>query len=389
VVFIPAIDTGIWLLRQAGRPRLIVDNRCLSSDHQGLNHRVTTNPRTVLPGDPREARPALPPLRSGKELILATKPFAVDDPARSWGELLGTICLLAAALCAAGSGLPLAFRIVSSVGAGLLLLRLFVIHHDQQHHAILSRSAIADGLMRVIGILLLSPKSVWNSSHSHHHNHNSRLKGSHIGSYPVMTTAQYAQCSRAERRSYLLMRHPATILFGYVFLFLFGMCILPFTHAPRKHGDSLVALLVHAALALLLFQAGGWGMVTLVLILPSFLACAFGSYLFYAQHNFPGVTYLSKDGWTYEGAALESSSFLETGAFMGWVTANIGYHHIHHLNARIPFYRLPEAMAALPELQHPKTTSLHPREILRCLNLKLWDVEQQRMVAVPAVPTIP
>jgi omega-6 fatty acid desaturase (delta-12 desaturase) len=67
---------------------------------------------------------------------------------------------------------------------------------------------------------------------------------------------------------------------------------------------------------------------------------------------------------------------------MAWFTANIGYHHIHHLNARIPFYRLPEVLAAIPELRNPKVTSLNPVEIYRCLRLKVWDAKQQKMVAL-------
>jgi hypothetical protein len=75
--------------------------------------------------------------------------------------------------------------------------------------------------------------------------------------------------------------------------------------------------------------------------------------------------------------------------FMAWVTANIGYHHVHHLNARIPFYRLPEVMKALPELQAAKTTSLHPVEIWRCLRLKVWDVPAQRMVCLDGIASAP
>jgi omega-6 fatty acid desaturase (delta-12 desaturase) len=82
---------------------------------------------------------------------------------------------------------------------------------------------------------------------------------------------------------------------------------------------------------------------------------------------------------------LESSSFLRTGPIMSWFTANIGYHHVHHLNARIPFYRLPEAVAGIPELQSPKTTSLHPLEILRCLRLKVWDPDTNRMIGTPKI----
>ena len=30
-----------------------------------------------------------------------------------------------------------------------------------------------------------------------------------------------------------------------------------------------------------------------------------------------------------------------------WITGNIGIHHIHHLNSRIPYYRLPRVMRDL------------------------------------------
>jgi omega-6 fatty acid desaturase (delta-12 desaturase) len=80
---------------------------------------------------------------------------------------------------------------------------------------------------------------------------------------------------------------------------------------------------------------------------------------------------------------MESSSYMRTGAIMGWFTGNIGYHHIHHLNHKIPFYRLPEVLRAIPELHTAKTTSLLPADIIRCLRLKVWDVDAQCMVACP------
>jgi omega-6 fatty acid desaturase (delta-12 desaturase) len=68
-----------------------------------------------------------------------------------------------------------------------------------------------------------------------------------------------------------------------------------------------------------------------------------------------------------------------------WVTANIGYHHIHHLNARIPFYRLPEAMASIEELQKAKVTTFKFSDIISCLRLKLWDSEANRMISLKEV----
>jgi omega-6 fatty acid desaturase (delta-12 desaturase) len=321
-------------------------------------------------------------MRTGPELISATKRFAKDNPRRSWWSLLSTWFLLAAALSGTLWNFSWAAKAACSVLAGLLLLRSFVLYHDQQHHAILPRSRLASALMRIFGILALSPTSIWRSSHNHHHNHNSKLRGSHIGSFPIMTKDQYLKSSPGDRFYYLFVRHPLTILFGYIFMFIYGMCLNPFFNHPRKHYDCMIALVVHGAISAALLIFGGWQALVLTQIIPHFITYAIGSYLFYAQHNFPGVSFSDHAGWTYEKAAMESSSFMRTSAIMGWFTANIGYHHIHHLNAKIPFYRLPEVIREVPELRNPKITSLHPADIFRCLRLKVWDVQEQRMVGV-------
>src|SRR5258705_4225434 len=110
-------------------------------------------------------------MRTGSELVLATREFAYDSTARSWWCVLSTTLLLAATIAGTLMDFPLGARIVCSVFTGLLLLRLFVIYHDQQHHAILPRSRVAELFMRIFGIYALSASSIWRSSHNHHHNH--------------------------------------------------------------------------------------------------------------------------------------------------------------------------------------------------------------------------
>eukprot|EP01031_Cornospumella_fuschlensis_P006217 gene6217-7726_t len=197
-----------------------------------------------------------------------------------------------------------------------------------------------------------------------------------------MTTKQFLKSPPDIQRGYLIMRHPLTILFGYFTMFIYGMCILPFIKDQKVHFDCLIALLVHIAIGITLGVTWGWQAVLLAQTVPHFITYAIGTYLFYAQHNFPGVSFNEKAGWTYEKAAMESSSFMRTSPIMGYFTANIGYHHIHHLNAKIPFYRLPEVQRAMPELQCPTATSLSPLDIFRCLRLKVWDVASQRMITI-------
>ena len=315
-------------------------------------------------------------------MILATKAYAKDSTVESWWHVLSTAFLVLISLAGTHWNFSPWGQVLCSVLSGLLLLRLFVIYHDQQHHAILPRSRVAHVFMRLFGILALSPSHVWRSSHNHHHNHNSKLRGSHIGSFPIMTKSQYLKSPAGVRLKYLFMRHPLTILFGYFFVFIVGMCITPFLRHPKRNYDGLIAVLLHVAIAVALVHYWGWLALLLTQTIPHFILYAIGTYLFYAQHNFPNVSFNDKAGWTYDKAALESSSFMQTNRLMAWFTANIGYHHIHHLNSRIPFYRLPQVSREMPELNMPRVTSLHPREILRCLRLKVWDVDLQRMVGL-------
>jgi len=271
-------------------------------------------------------------------------------------------------------------KIPFSIFSGLLLVRMFVIYHDHQHHSILHNSVPANIIFTLFGLYVLAPSSIWKQSHDYHHSHNSKLFSASTGSYPIYTREKFLKASKSERLSYLAVRHPLTIAFAYVTHFIGSMCIRSFLRSPRRHYDSLIALVLHLALAVSVTVFLGWHTLLLSLLLPFWIACGLGAYLFYAQHNFPGVTFKGDIEWSYEHAALESSSHMVMNPFWRWVTANIGYHHIHHINSRIPFYRLPEVMKKIPELQMAKTTTLNPIEICRCLRLKVWDPDANRMI---------
>ncbi len=115
-------------------------------------------------------------------------------------------------------------------------------------------------------------------------------------------------------------------------------------------------------------------------VLPYAIAAALGAYLFYAQHNFPQMKVLDEKDWSRTAASMQSTSYMRMNPFLEWCTGQIGYHHIHHLNAAVPFYRLPEAMREVPAFQDAPVTTLRPWDVWRCLRLKLWDEVSGRML---------
>jgi omega-6 fatty acid desaturase (delta-12 desaturase) len=327
--------------------------------------------------------------RLDRELLISSREFASEQRSASWFHLLTTLFVIAGSMSVAAMADPIWIRSLASLLTGLVIVRLFIIYHDYQHGAIFKGSWLGGFILSAYGFLMLTPPTVWKRSHDHHHHNNSKLFGGSIGSFPIMTTERYLSATSSEQLEYRVARSPFVILFGYLTVFLFGMCLQPFLVDRKRHWDAPVSISIHFGLLVACIWFFGWLTAFFVLVMPALIATMTGAYLFYAQHNFPSAKIRSREQWTYTGAALQSSSFLKMSPIMNWLTGNIGYHHVHHLNSKIPFYRLPEAMAALPLLQTPNTTTLHVFDIIRCLRLKLWDAKRDRFITFAEAVTQP
>jgi omega-6 fatty acid desaturase (delta-12 desaturase) len=321
-------------------------------------------------------------MRTNRELISASKGYVQEDRHRSWRETIVTLMGLIFFLSVSFMTPQLGLKILCSIICSLFYVRMFIIYHDYQHHAILQCSVAATLLMKAFGIFILAPQNIWKRSHDHHHTHNSKLTITGIGSYPTICTQRYNSLTRSEQITYLINRHPLTVIFGYLTLFIYWLNIKSFIQSPKKHLDSLIALVLHVGVGMVVFYFSGPVTFFLSWFAPFLLSFGIGSYLFYCQHNFPGAMFSEKEEWNYEYAAINSTSHMVMNPVMQWFTGNIGYHHVHHLNSRIPFYRLPEAMAGIPELQNPITTSWNPIAVWQCFRLKLWDAHRQKMVTL-------
>lgn len=318
--------------------------------------------------------------RTGKDLINATVPFAKESVRVSWLQVGSTFAMLIGALIGAGLAPWWPLQLVFSLLSALLLVRSFIFYHDYMHRAILVRSRVAWFLFRVYSILSLTPPRSWKDTHNYHHGHVGQLDDSGTGAFPVMTTRAWAEASWATKANYRITRHPLTVAAGYLTIFLFSLTLLPLFKDPARNWGGLVSLAGHVGLITVLWVFGGFSTAFFVMFLPIAVASTLGSYLFFAQHSYRGMKILPEETWSYHEAALESSSFMQLSKVMHWFTGNIGFHHVHHLNVRIPFYRLPEAMNAIPELQSPVVTTLKPRDILDSFRCCLWDEDRQQTV---------
>jgi omega-6 fatty acid desaturase (delta-12 desaturase) len=105
---------------------------------------------------------------------------------------------------------------------------------------------------------------------------------------------------------------------------------------------------------------------------------AVAAWLLYIQHQYEDTYYRVPGEWQFELAALEGSSYLKLPRALAWFVGNANYHHVHHLSARIPNYRLRAAHEEQPMFE--RTPVVTVRSGVRALRLKLWDEARGRLV---------
>jgi acyl-lipid omega-6 desaturase (Delta-12 desaturase) len=262
-----------------------------------------------------------------------------------------------------------------------LLVRLFIIQHDCGHHSFFRTLSSNDRLGAILSLFTMTPYSVWRRSHSLHHASSGNLDHRGHGDVWILTVNEYRKRSRMARLQYRIYRNPLflfvigpTLLFVVRQRFTFG---IPAVWRRERRGVHLtnagiVGLMVAAACTI------GLGSFLLIHIPIVILAASIGSWLFYVQHQYEDAYWQGKDKWSFIRSAFEGSSYYQLPRVLHWFTGNIGYHHIHHFESRIPNYNLASCFNAVEECRQAVTLTLW--DSLRCVRLKLWDETQQRMV---------
>ncbi len=266
-----------------------------------------------------------------------------------------------------------------AIPAGALLVRTFIVFHDCSHGSFLASRRANTWLGIGLGLLLYSPFLRWRHDHAVHHATSGDLERRGVGDIRTLTVSEYHSLPWRGRLAYRLQRNPL-VMFGVgpVIALIVGPRIVAKGARPRMRR---AVLMTNAALAVLvggLCLLIGWRDYLLVAGPPALLAGSAGIWLFYVQHQFEDAYWESGESWSYADAALRGSSFLRLPRVLQFFSGNIGYHHVHHLSARIPNYNLQRAHEENPIFHSVPELSLW--DGIRAVTLKLWDEDGRRLV---------
>jgi omega-6 fatty acid desaturase (delta-12 desaturase) len=327
-----------------------------------------TKPRAERPYWREDLAPyAQPHLgRSLRELATSVVPYLGLSVAMYYSLRVSYFLTLAIAIPAAG-----------------FLVRTFILFHDCTHGSLLRSKRANAWLGTVLGLFVYAPFLRWRHDHAIHHATSGDLDRRGGGDVHTLTVSEYQALAPRARLTYRLFRNPLVMFgIGPIAALLIGPRIVARDARPRMKrsvvGTNIALAVLVAGLCLLV----GWEQFLLVQVPTVMLAGSAGIWLFYVQHQFEDAYWQESEVWSYADAALRGSSYLKLPKVLQFFSGNIGLHHVHHLNARIPNYNLQRAHDE-NEIFHGVPT-LSFMDGMRSTRLKLYDERTGRMVGFAA-----
>ena len=319
------------------------------------------------PTDPRSLRARL-------------APYAVADSRRAVFCLATSVVPYLALSCALYLLLQESYwALLLVIPTAGFLVRSFIVFHDCTHGSFFSSRRLNNYVGRSIGLLLYSPFTRWRHDHAVHHASSGDLDRRGTGDVAMLTVSEYEALAPRGRLGYRLIRNPLVMFgIGPIVALMVGPRIVAKNARPRMRRSVLVTDGAVFAMVALLIWLVGWQDYLLVFMLPALLAGSAGIWLFYVQHQFEEAYWDGGDDWTFTDSALRGSSFLDLPPVLRFFSGNIGYHHVHHLNAGIPNYNLKRAHDRTPDFHDVPTLTF--MDGMRATKLKLYDERRGRLV---------
>jgi acyl-lipid omega-6 desaturase (Delta-12 desaturase) len=321
----------------------------------------------------------------------ALAPYAVPDVRRALLDLATSVVPYVALSAAMYASLDVSYwlTLAIAVPAAGFLLRTFILFHDCTHGGFVPTRRANTWLGVVLGLVVFSPFHAWRYNHAVHHGTAGDLDRRGTGDLHTLTVAEYNAASRRGRLAYRLFRNPLVMFgIGPIYSLLIQPRLVSRSARPRIRRSVIGTNVAVALMVGGLCWAMGWREYLLVQAPTILLGGAAGVFLFYVQHQFEDTYWQRPGEWTFGDAALRGSSHLVLPQPLQFFTGNIGLHHVHHLNARIPNYNLQRAHDENPVFHSVPELSLG--DALRAPRLKLWDEDRGRLVtfaeARPAGP---
>lgn len=264
------------------------------------------------------------------------------------------------------------------------LVRIFIIQHDCGHQSYFKNRKLNRFVGRVCSVFSLVPFTYWAKSHNYHHEHTVMMhEHRDIGDINTLSVEEYKALSPLKKLQYRLYRSSLVMfLIGPLYYILIHnrLPLIRFKSWKKVRQSLIWNNLLIVTVYCLVGYLVGWKKFIQVQIPITVFFSVVAIWFFYVQHQHEENYRAWKDKWDYLHSAIKGSTFYKLPKIMHWLTGNIGYHHIHHLNSMIPNYNLKKCHDENPIFEK-HIIQMTVLESFKTIKNKLWDEASGRMIS--------
>lgn len=319
-----------------------------------------------------------------KDINKLVRPFAVPSNARAIWQITNTLIpylgLIYLMYFMINKGVPYIFVLALSIIPGLFLVRVFIFFHDCTHKSFMANKKVMNILGHIFGILVFTSFYRWQREHVKHHSTVGNMDKRGVGDVWTMTVDEFKAASFGKKLGYRLYRNPFVLfIIGPIYVFLISER-LPLQNKTKKDwlSNSITNIGV-IAIIITVWLTVGLKYYLLIQLPVIFFAASAGVWLFYVQHQYDDVYWEDNENWDIIEAALKGSSVYKLPKILDWFTGYIGYHNVHHLNAKVPNYRLKKLYHSNSILRSKKEIKLFSS--FKLMRLFLYDVKNKKLIS--------
>ena len=240
--------------------------------------------------------------------------------------------------------------VVPTCFLGLLLHRNYVVFHDCCHNSYKPNKTLNYLIATFYGITTFTSTN-WILDHHTHHLTNGNLENKYNFKFNELLYYNVGQYKKFDARSKNIFKffHTPDVFFSF-FPILYFAIIQRFIYFFKKIKynkkiDASIFLVSYdhainnVGVSVLLFEVYKYN-ILFHFLLASFIGFVINFLLFFNQHTYNPSYIVTNKEWTQRNSGLLGSSFIQIPKYLKYFTMGIEYHHIHHMNAKIPGYNL-------------------------------------------------
>lgn len=296
---------------------------------------------------------------------------------------------------------PLWLKVLCALALGPLIALLFRIAHDAGHGSHFARARLDRIACRLSLLPSYHPHSIWILLHNGRHHSFTNLRDSDYIWIP-RSKADYDRLSAVGRLIERVYRTTPGVGLYYLCAIWAGMISVRPSLVRKVKPVYVRDALIAAAFFLLQLVLLGLdrpdlgtlaARAALAIVLPFLVFNWLVGFASFLNHTHPQVPWFAKrERWSFYQGQVHCTVHVGVPKWMIFFLTDVGLHGAHHIDPRIPIWKLEPAEARIREeagediVSEPWTWARH-REIMR--RCKLYDYEASRWLDFAGRPTTP